>query len=217
MLEDRSMDVGQCFRDAFEIYKKNVLVLVVAAVLFEVLGIISLLILVGPLTGGLSLMTLRAVRSPTQQVELAEMFRAFDRFVTLFVLFWITFIPILIGLVLCVVPGVLLSTIWMFCFFWAVDRDEGVFASLRSSKEMVQQAGFSNCLLLTIVEIALVSPSAVPAVGSILSWFTAPLAWLIGASAYAQLAGFHKRPEKPPVAKGERPCTSMQDYEFPRD
>ncbi len=33
------MDVGRCFRDAFDIYKRNVAVLVVAGFLFDLLGI----------------------------------------------------------------------------------------------------------------------------------------------------------------------------------
>lgn len=50
------MDVGRCFNEAIEVYKKNLVPLVLGAFLFEVLSFLSLTILIGPLAGGWSLM-----------------------------------------------------------------------------------------------------------------------------------------------------------------
>ncbi len=189
------MDVGRCFRDAFEIYKQNLVVLVVAALLVDVLGVLTLLILLGPLAGGLSLLTLRAVRAKDQRADLNDLFRAFSKFLPLFGLFWLTLVPILLGTALLIVPGLLLMTIWMFSFYLVVDRDEGVFASLGKSQEMVKQAGFGNCLLLTIVDLALhLAPVAIPYVGCIFGWFITPIGWLIVASAYVQIIESQKLP-----------------------
>jgi hypothetical protein len=189
------MDLGRCFGEALEIYKKNLAVLVVAAFLYDVLGTFTLLILLGPLSGGFSLMMLRAIRSKSQRADLGDLFRTFHRFGTLFGLFWITLFPILLGFVLCLVPGLLLSTIWMFCFYLVVDRDEGVFSSLRISQEMVRRAGFWNCFLLVVIEIALcLGPTAIPYLGIVLAWFVTPIAWLVGASAYVQVVESMKWP-----------------------
>ncbi|MDA1049053.1 MAG: hypothetical protein O3C40_01050 [Planctomycetota bacterium] len=189
------MDVGRCFRDAFEVYKQNLVVLVVAALLVDVLGLLTLLILLGPLAGGLSLLTLRAVRSKEQRADLNDLFRAFSKFLPLFGLFWLTFVPIMLGTVILIVPGLYLMTIWMFSFYLVVDRDEGVFASLGKSQQMVNRAGFGNCLLLTFVEFALhLAPLGIPYVGCIFGWFITPIGWLIVASAYAQLIESQKLP-----------------------
>jgi hypothetical protein len=208
------MDVGRCFSDAFDIYKRNVAVLVVAAFLCDLLGILSLLILIGPLAGGISMMTLRAVRSKSQGVDLGDLFRAFSRFGTLFLLFWITFFPILLGCVLCLIPGLLLATIWMFSFFLVVDRGEGVFSSLRISKEMVDYAGFGNCFLLVVVVTALcLAPSVIPYLGVVIAWFTAPIGWLIVASAYAQIIESGKLPLSTEELNGAvPPVRPMQDW-----
>jgi positive regulator of sigma E activity len=77
------MDVGRCFRDAFEVYKQNLVVLVVAALLVDVLGLLTLLILLGPLCGGLSLLTVRAVRSKERRADLNDLFRCFSKFLPL--------------------------------------------------------------------------------------------------------------------------------------
>ena len=189
------MDIGRCFRDAFEIYKQNLVVLVVAALLVDVLGLLTLLMLLGPLAGGLSLLTLRAVRSQDQRADLNDLFRAFSKFLPLFALFWLTFVPILLGTLLLIIPGLFLMTIWMFSFYLVVDRDEGVFASLGKSREMVNRAGFGNCFLLTFVEFALhLAPMGIPYVGCIFGWFITPIGWLIVASAYAQVIESQKLP-----------------------
>ena len=171
------LDVGRCFRDAFEVYKQNLGTLVVATILFDVLSVVTLMLLAPPLAGGMSLLVVRAIRSKEQKADLNDLFRGFTKFLPLFGLFWLTFVPIVLGLLL-IVPGLLLMTIWMFCFLLVVDRNAGVFESLRSSQQMVKQAGFGNCILLTVVGFALsIAPAAVPfPIGWIVGWFITPLA-----------------------------------------
>ncbi len=194
------MDIGRCFNEALEVYKKNLAQLVVGAFLFELLSLLSLTILIGPLAGGWALMTINALRRPDKHVDLADMFRAFNRFFSLLGMFYLTFIPILIGLLLLLVPGLLLMTIWIFSFFLIVDREEGVFSSLSTSHEMVKRSGYGNYVLLVIIVFAIsLAPSAIPYVGFILGWFLTPIAWLIEASAYLQEVDEKKPPAKPKV------------------
>jgi hypothetical protein len=80
-------------------------------------------------------------------------------------------------------------------FYLVVDRDEGVFASLGKSREMVRQAGFANCFLLTVIDVVLhLAPTAIPYVGWVFGWFITPIGWLIVASAYAQIIESQKLP-----------------------
>jgi hypothetical protein len=77
------MNIGRCFNEALDVYTKNFWPLVLGALLFEVMFLLSLTILAGPLIGGWSLMTINALRRPDKRVELGDMFRTFDRFFTL--------------------------------------------------------------------------------------------------------------------------------------
>jgi len=169
-----------------EVYKKNLWQLVLGAILFEVLSLLSLTIMIGPLAGGWCLLTINALRRPDKRVELGDMFGVFNQFFPLAGLFYLTFIPILMGIILCVVPGMILMTLWLFTFFLIVDRKEGVFSSLKISQEMVARS-FGNYVVLVIVVTAIsLAPSMIPYVGFIFGWFLMPLAWLIEASAYLQ-------------------------------
>ena len=181
------MDIGRCFNEALDVYKKNLWPLVLGALLFEVLFLCSLTILAGPLIGGWSLMTINALRRKDRRVALGDMFGCFNQFFTLAGLFYLTFIPVLLGTILCIVPGLLLMTIWLFASFLIVDRKEGVFSSLSLSQQLVTRSGFGNYFLLVVIVFAIsLAPSAIPYVGFILGWFLMPIAWLLEASAYLQ-------------------------------
>jgi hypothetical protein len=184
------MDIGRCFNDAIAVYKKNWLILVLAAFLYEVLSLVSLLILCGPLTGGAALMTLRAMRREDKWSDMGDLFRpigSLSQFFRLLGLFFLTLIPVLLGLVLCVLPGLALATIWLFPFYLVVDKKFGVFASLGASASIVTRKGAGTNFLLVVLAVALeLAPSAIPYIGIVFGWFITPIAWLIVTSAYIQ-------------------------------
>ncbi|MBI5759022.1 MAG: hypothetical protein HZA46_10945 [Planctomycetales bacterium] len=146
------LDIGRCFEEAWDVFLKNWLILIVAGLLYMVLSLVTLLILFGPLTAGLSLLALNALQRDDHRVDLADMFGMFHRFFGLVGMFFVTLIAITLGLVLCVAPGLFLMTIWMFPFFILVDQQSGVFESLSRSQEMTFRAGFWNVFVLMLVE-----------------------------------------------------------------
>src|SRR3954465_15490490 len=92
------LDIGRCFNDALEVFKKNALILILAAIMFEVLSAFSLFILCGPLFGGVYLMALAALAHPEKKIDIGLMFRMFGKFWPLVGLFYLTLIPTLVGL-----------------------------------------------------------------------------------------------------------------------
>jgi hypothetical protein len=181
------LDLGRCFNDAFAVYSKNWLILGVAAFLQLLLTLLSLSILWGPLSGGVCLMTLRAMRREDKSVQLQDMFQAFDCFGRLLGIFLLTIIPWLLGYALCVVPGLLLSAIWLFPYYFAVDKDLGVIRSLGASVKTVNRKGFGLNLLLVLVSFGIsLIPSLLPYLGIIASFFVTPITWLLETSAYIQ-------------------------------
>jgi hypothetical protein len=184
----QALDIGRCVNDALEVYKKNWLILAVAALVFNFLTVFSLLILTGPIYGGICFMLLKAFEREDKKVDFAEMFGCLHKFGPLLGLFFLTFIPMLFALALCVIPGILLGTIWLYPFYLIVDEEKGVFDSLGASKEMVMRKGFGANLVLMIIAVALeVIPAGIPYIGVIIAWFVSPISWLIITAAYLQM------------------------------
>lgn len=181
------MDIGRCMNEALDVYKRNLAQLVVAAFLYQLLSILSLSILTGPLAGGWSLMTINALRRKDKYVDLSDLFRPLANPWRLMGLFYVTLIPIILASLMCLVPGLLLLTIWLFAYFLVVDRDEPVFSSLSVSQALVTRSGLGNYILLVIVVLALcMASSAIPYLGVVIGWFLMPIALLMEASAYLQ-------------------------------
>jgi len=180
--------IGRCFREAVDAYTRNFWSLLGAAVVFELLTILSLGVLGGPLYAGVCLMSLRAIDRPTERLRFREVFGTFDRFGTLVGLFYLTTIAVLAGYVLLVVPGVLLSAAWLYPFYLVVDADAGFAESLRGSWRMARRSLGTHVGLVLITMAVCLAPTFVPYVGTLAGWVVAPLGYLIVASAYRQLA-----------------------------
>jgi uncharacterized membrane protein len=189
-LEEPTMklDIGRCFEDAWDVFLKNWLILTVAGLLYTVLSLVTLFILMGPLTAGFSLLALNALRREDRRVDLNDLFGMFHRFFGLVGLFFLTIVPVTLGLLLCAAPGLFLMTIWMFPFFILVEQQAGVFESLGRSQELTFQVGFWNVFVLMLVEQALyLLPTFIPILGTIVSFAAIPLAVLVVAAAYRQV------------------------------
>ncbi len=180
-----AFDIGSCLNDSVEVYKHNVLPLLACAFLFILLSVCSLFILAGPLWGGMLFMMLKGVRRQDKVIELGDMFGMFGKFWPLFALFFVQLIPILVGCALLVLPGLLLSTIWMFSYLLIVDKNEGVISSMSKGYSIVIRKGFWLNLLITVLVFAFEGlPMAGPHVGSILSLILLPLGAGMIAAAY---------------------------------
>lgn len=181
------LTVAECMNEAAAFYAKNMLLLVVAAVVLDALSIVSLLILAGPLFGGVMWMSIRGLRREDRTVRIGDMFDIFDRFWPLLGLMILEVICTMVGFALLIVPGVLLGAIWLYTQALVVDQKKGVFESMGESCRMAQRGGmwFSIGLSLIVSAIYLVT-IFIPYVGIVVGWFITPLAWSLIAVAYVR-------------------------------
>ena len=181
------LDIGRCFNDAIDVYKKNILILLVSSVIIMALSFASFLILSGVLGGGYFLMVLSAMRREDKKVELKDMFQCFDKFLLLTGLFIIQFVSYLLGLFLLIVPMVLLVTIWLYSFLLMIDKNRGIIPSLKMSYEIVRKKGFGINLLLAVIYIALLAAgNLTPFLGLLVTLVVVPFCYLLVTSAYIQ-------------------------------
>lgn len=182
-----SLDIRRCFNDAFEVYKSNILILVLAAFLSSIISLLTLFILMAPITGGYCYMMLCAMRREDKRVELADMFSMFKIFWPLFGLFWIQGLLIVGASFLFIIPGIFLATVWMFSMFVMVDKSTGIMPSLKISWNTVIRNGFWLNFALIVIYLAInIIPSYIPLLGLFIGFFVSPFAVLLMTSAYIQ-------------------------------
>ena len=186
-MEGKPLDINKCFADALGVYKANVLMLLLSVLLFQVISLFTLLILAGPLFGGYCLMTMNAMRREDKKIELNDMFKMFTKFWPLVGLFFLQGLAVFTGLILLIIPGVILMTMWLYTYFIMVDQNKGVIDSLKASWKLVVDKGFLMNLALAVIYILLSGLSGqIPFIGWIVSLFVVPFAILLITSGYLQ-------------------------------
>ena len=191
-MEARQLDIGKCFNDALEVYKVNILMLLLSTLIFQVISLFTLLILSGPLFGGYCLMALNAMRKADKKIELNDMFKMLNKFWPLLGLFFLQGIAIFAGLLLLIIPGILLMTMWLYSYFIMVDKNKGVMESLKASWNLVKEKGLWINLALAVIYVVLNGVSGqIPYVGWLLNLFMVPFGVLLIVSAYMQQTVTH--------------------------
>lgn len=186
-MEGKQLDISKCFTDALEVYKVNVLMLLLSVLLFQVISLFTLLILAGPLFGGYCLMTMNAMRREDKKIELNDMFKMFTKFWPLVGLFFLQGLAVFTGLLLLIIPGVILMTLWLYTYFIMVDQDKGVIGSMKASWKLVSGKGFWMNLALAAIYILLSGISGqIPVIGWVVSLFVVPFAILLITSGFLQ-------------------------------
>ena len=182
----KPFEFGSCIGDALDLYSQNFLPLLLASVLYNLLSVISLGILAGPLWGGIALMTLRALQRADHKAEFGDLFNKFGRFWPLFGLWFVETVGFFLGMAFCILPGLLLGTVWGLGAFFMVERDQGVFESLTSSFRATTAPGrlLTNFLLFVTMMLLSIAGGSIPYIGILIQLLVEPLTWFIVALAY---------------------------------
>lgn len=175
------MDIVKAFKDAFDIYIKNFIVIILATLVAIALGMLTLGILYIPLLVGVQMLFVKAKRG--KPLVFNEIFSPIKRFFAIFFgSIWIG-ILVVIGLILLIVPGLIWASWWMFALLFIVDKGMGIGAGMAASKEIVRKNNLWLHLLLIILACAVANVGIyVFRIGYL---FTMPLAMGALACAYA--------------------------------
>ena len=106
--------------------------IVTAGQFATIIGALASLILAGPLYGGLAVLTLRLIRG--EPASITDIFAGFDsRFVPLMLVMIVTGLLTTVGMLFCVLPGLVLTAVWTFAIPLAADKGTAFWPSLQIS------------------------------------------------------------------------------------
>lgn len=230
MADSRSLDPGAVIRDALQIYRDHAGVLIPAALaVFAVqavltiafsggLGIITSIIAVvlGTFYQGMVVELVRDAQDGRLDSSVGELFASISPVVVTLLLVSILFgLGVAIGLILLIVPGLFLLTIWSVTAPVVVLERTGVFDAFARSRELVRGNGWPVLAVILVVFVGLAVVSTLAAIVSaglgdvgsaIVSWLvtsaTAPISALTAAVLYLTLRG---RAGEPPLSAAAAP------------
>ena len=193
----RSVSLGTCFNRGLEVYKANVVTLVIASLLVGLIACVSLGICAAPMLCGLYAMVLAMLHTGAKP-EVGDVFKKFDKFgpafVTSLALGVISFIG---GSVLGLVPvlGWIVGVVWSAAMgaiaAWAllliIDQDASIGEAITMPLKQIGNDKFWSVILTAFVANLIAMAGALACGIGVL--FTAPLATCIVVAAYEEAHG----------------------------
>ncbi len=181
-MSDSNLEVGKAVSTSFEVYKDNFVNLFVAGLISVVLSITIVCIPAAIL--GLYEMCIRALRG--EKVEIGDLFKGFEGFLSGWGLCLIVGFGVFVGLICLVIPGIYLMVVWSVAFqALADDRSLGAYGAIKKSQELVKGNFWPVCLVFLVIGVIGVAIGLIPIGGFLVT----PFFYAGGAYVYLKLKG----------------------------
>jgi hypothetical protein len=211
------MDFQSHLQNTWRLIIEQPLLLLLGGMLIQLLIVLSLGILAGPLTGGFVLMMITNFRDG-RRPEFNDLFSGLPRFLQLFPFFFLGLL-VMAGFFFFIIPGVIFSTWWLYTLPLMADRQLSLGTAMRLSHRKVREKGFFLHLvflfMITVVPSLLISAVAViiPPL-QILHFFLFPAQCALLTSLYLEQFG---RPGKLSSCPGEDFLPAERPFSPPPD
>ena len=153
------------FKEGFKLYKKDFGTLIVGTLLAAVGSI--LVITAPPLFFGVYYMGVKVAKG--EDVEINDVLKGFDYFITSWVMSVIMLVSVIIGLVLLIIPGLLLLVLFQYAIPIAIMENAGAIESLKRSVRM-GKSNFETSLIIAVVAWILNSVGGTVGAGWLLAY-----------------------------------------------
>jgi hypothetical protein len=178
------VDYAGLFQESWEKFAAEI----VQLVLFTLVGwlLCFTIVLIPTVFGGWLRGILAYVRdgTPPSFEELWD----FDDYLPIALMILLGISGIIVGYMLLLIPGVILSVWWLYAMYFLLDRDLGVIEAFGASKEAVSSDGFRGHLVIFLFLSVLHTAAdlALPGIGRL---FTTPFTVILVSLAYLDLTG----------------------------
>ncbi len=160
-------DFGALIKRSFElsVEKDNLVVLLVGALALSIGSLVTLGILGGPLALGLAITCRKMVRGETATMD--DLWLGFKSFGPSFVAMLLVCLAILVGTLLCLVPGLAAAFLFCFTFQAMANGTESAVDAMKESLALVKENISPSLVFMVVLLVVNVVLGFVPFLGSI--------------------------------------------------
>lgn len=180
-----SAQTGKWIGEAWEIVKTDIMMFALAALLFAVVGGAVPVILQGAMAVGFNILIVK--KMVHGRLDIGDMFKGFSFFAPALVAHILISLFSAIGIILCIIPGLVIAAMYMFTFLFIVDKRMEFWPAMQASADIVKKdyVGF------TLFFLACGLLQVLGALACIVGLFvTIPIMYVAIVVAYRDLVGF---------------------------
>ena len=153
------MNFQAYLEDTFRIIKAEPIILILGGLVVQLLTILTMGILAGPILGGYFLLIIYYLRE-NRKPAFNDIFSGLQQFANLLPYFFVL-LTIFIGFMLLIIPGFVLATWWIYVLPLMVDRKISFSEAMKISTKKVNETGFFMhlvfLLLITVLPMLLLN------------------------------------------------------------
>jgi len=154
-----TMNFQAYLEDTYRIIKEEPVILILGGLVVQLLTILSMGILAGPLLGGYFLLIVFYLRDG-KKPAFNDIFSGLQQFGNLFPYFLVLLL-IFFGFMLFIIPGLIMATLWLYVLPLMVDKRISFSDAMRLSRNKVNETGFLMhfvfLLLISVIPIMLLN------------------------------------------------------------
>ncbi|MDY0061233.1 MAG: hypothetical protein RBU45_15600 [Myxococcota bacterium] len=184
-------DIGKCLQQAWDLFKVEWQIWVLAALIFMGITTVALILLViplffvaGALQAGMFHMALKQIKG--QKLEVGDVFAGFSRYGDTTLLSIVVGLIVFGGTLLCIIPGLIFGAWYMFAYPLMMDRGMSWGDAMAESKKLVTQ-NIWEFVIFSLVAGFIMSVGSYACYVGILASF--PLYYLMITLAYKDIFG----------------------------
>jgi uncharacterized membrane protein len=158
------------------------------ALIFAAVNSVASIVTQGPLQVGLHLFC--AKKMYNKRAEVGDLFKGFDFFLPSFVAALLIGIFAFIGFLLCVIPGLVVASMYKFTYLFILDKRMDFWPAMQASHDVVKNDYFGFAMFLLVMGLINILGFLCCIVGLLI---TIPLSVAAITIAYQEIVGFEQR------------------------
>jgi uncharacterized membrane protein len=179
---------GRWVGEGWQMVKADIGTYVLLALVFSLLSSMVPIIIQGPLMAGFHIFCIKKMLG--RRAEFADLFTGFNFFVPTLVASLVISVFVMVGTVLCIIPGLVVAAMYKFTYLFIVDKRMDFWPAMQSSHAVVKSDYFGFTMFLLLMALVNMLGFLCCIVGV---FVTIPISIAAITVAYREIVGFEQR------------------------
>lgn len=179
---------GRWIGAGWQMVKADIGTFLALSLVFSLLSSAVPVIIQGPLLAGFNIFCMKKILN--RRAEFADLFSGFNYFVPALVASLVTSLFISIGFILCIIPGLVLTAMYMFTYLFIVDKRMDFWQAMQASHAVVKNDYFGFTMYVVVSGLVILLGFLCCIVGVFIAL---PVTIAATTVAYQEVVGFEPR------------------------